>query len=39
VRPRKTERGVEKEQAAFREAKKLAGVAGVMGRAMSKSAR
>jgi len=39
VRPRKTERGVEKEQAAFRESKKLAGVAGVMGRAMSKSAR
>jgi transcriptional regulator with XRE-family HTH domain len=38
VRPRKTERGVEKEQAAFREAKKLAGVAGGMGRVMSKSA-
>jgi len=38
VRPRKTERGVEKEQAAFREAKELAGVAGMMGRAMSESA-
>jgi transcriptional regulator with XRE-family HTH domain len=31
VRPRKTERGVEKQQAAFKETMKLAGVAGVMG--------
>jgi predicted DNA-binding mobile mystery protein A len=38
VRPRKTERGVAKEQAAFRETVKLAGLAGKMGRVMSKSA-